>query len=72
MTMSNELLDACATGGGSLFFIGLLLLAVLGLGVAALVKVLFGSAPGSDPHAERLAPRVSDVRGDITWSAWQW
>lgn len=67
--MSNGLFDACALGGGFLFFIGLLLLAVLGLGIAALVKVLFGSPPGSDPHAGRLALRVSDVRGDITWSA---
>lgn len=63
--MDNAMFNACAQGGGFMFFIGLLLLAVVGLGIAALVKYLFGSGPrsGSDSRAERLTPSASSISG---------
>lgn len=60
------MLNACAQGGGFMFFIGLLLLVVVGLGIAALVKYLFRSGPGSESerHGGRLAPPAPGTSGD--------
>lgn len=69
--MGNAMFNACAHGGGFMLFIGLLLLAVVGLGIAALVKYLFWSGPrsGSDSHAERLTPSASGTNGEKAWPA---
>lgn len=54
--MSNELFNACATGGGFLFFIGLLLL-------AALVKYLYWPRPGSYSQAGHTASPAFGATG---------
>lgn len=69
MSTNNAMFDACAPGGGFMFFIGLLPLAVQGLGIAALVKYLFWSGPGSGPHAGHLAPPPSGTSGGKAWLA---
>jgi len=45
--------DACLIGGGFMLFTGLLLLALIGLGIAALLKYLFRSNP-PDQHGGPL------------------
>ena len=44
--MPDALFNACAQGGAFMSVVGLMVLAVLALGVAALLKYLFRPAPG--------------------------